>query len=109
MSCVGTLVFVSFMTFFTKISDPLIGGTYMTLLNTVTNLGSIWPSSLALWLLPKLSVTVYGVQLDGYTVESFFCLFLGCLWLYAFQGRIMKLQHVHHRDWSVSGLKDRNN
>jgi MFS transporter, PAT family, solute carrier family 33 (acetyl-CoA transportor), member 1 len=29
--------------FFTQISDPAIGGTYMTLLNTVSNLGGTWP------------------------------------------------------------------
>ena len=33
-----------------------IAGTYMTFLNTINNLGSIWPSSLALWLLPKLTI-----------------------------------------------------
>ena len=32
-------MFVSQMAFNAKISDPLIGGTYMTLLNTVANLG----------------------------------------------------------------------
>jgi len=32
-------MFVSQMAFFAKVSDPKIGGTYMTLLNTVTNLG----------------------------------------------------------------------
>ena len=44
------------MSFFAKISDPAIGGTYMTLLNTVTNLGSKWPNALALYLLPKLTL-----------------------------------------------------
>ncbi|KAJ7823585.1 hypothetical protein B0H14DRAFT_2826098 [Mycena olivaceomarginata] len=29
--------------FHTRVSDPLIGGTYMTLLNTFTNLGGTWP------------------------------------------------------------------
>jgi len=32
-------MFVPTMAFFAKVSDPLIGGTYMTLLNTVCNLG----------------------------------------------------------------------
>merc|ERR1719277_319244 len=42
-------MFVSIMAFFAKISDPAVGGTYMTLLNTLTNLGGNWPSTLALW------------------------------------------------------------
>jgi len=32
-------MFVPTMAFFAKVSDPAIGGTYMTLLNTVCNLG----------------------------------------------------------------------
>jgi len=32
-------MFVSQMAFHAKISDPAIGGTYMTLLNTLANLG----------------------------------------------------------------------
>eukprot|EP00041_Stephanoeca_diplocostata_P011687 m.193317 g.193317 ORF g.193317 m.193317 type:complete len:553 (+) comp18631_c1_seq1:103-1761(+) len=51
-------MFVSQMAFFAKVSDPAIGGTYMTLLNTVANLGS---------LLTKQVVT-YGV--DYTTVKS---------------------------------------
>ena len=35
----STVHFVSFMAFFSRISDTSIGGTYMTLLNTVSNLG----------------------------------------------------------------------
>jgi PAT family acetyl-CoA transporter-like MFS transporter 1 len=42
-------MFVSIMAFHAKIADPSIGGTYMTLLNTVCNLGGNWPATLALW------------------------------------------------------------
>jgi len=52
----GQLIFISSMSFFAKISDPNIGGTYMTFLNTVSNLGSKWPNSCALWFQPKLTV-----------------------------------------------------
>jgi MFS transporter, PAT family, solute carrier family 33 (acetyl-CoA transportor), member 1 len=51
----SSLIFASVMSFFARISDPAIGGTYMTLLNTVTNLGSKWPNATALYLLPKLT------------------------------------------------------
>ena len=47
----NNLMFVSQMSFFNKVSDPVIGGTYMTLLNTLANLGSKWPQSLSLALL----------------------------------------------------------
>ncbi|KAI4455931.1 solute carrier family 33 acetyl-coa transporter -related [Holotrichia oblita] len=43
-------MFVSIMAFFARISDPMVGGTYMTLLNTLSNLGGNWPATVALWL-----------------------------------------------------------
>jgi len=48
-------MFVAIMAFFAKISDPAVGGTYMTLLNTLTNLGGNWPSTLALWIIDQLT------------------------------------------------------
>lgn len=35
-------MFVSQMAFFSRVSDPTIGGTYMTLLNTISNVGGRW-------------------------------------------------------------------
>ena len=48
-------MFVSHVGFFAKVSDPKVGGTYMTLLNTLSNLGGNWPSTLALWLVEPLT------------------------------------------------------
>lgn len=48
-------MYVACMAFHAKVSDPVIGGTYMTLLNTVTNLGGNWPSTLALWMVDPLT------------------------------------------------------
>lgn len=42
-SFMSTVQFVSASAFHTQIADPLIGGTYMTLLNTISNLGGTWP------------------------------------------------------------------
>lgn len=49
-------IFVALMAFHAAVSDPSIGGTYMTLLNTITNLGGNWPSTTSLWLVDKLTV-----------------------------------------------------
>lgn len=48
-------MFVAVMAFFAKISDPAVGGTYMTLLNTICNLGGNWPTSVLLWLVDVLT------------------------------------------------------
>jgi len=42
-SFASTVQFVGISAFHTQIADPAIGGTYMTLLNTVSNLGGTWP------------------------------------------------------------------
>jgi len=42
-SFAGTIQFGGISAFHTRISDPIVGGTYMTLLNTFTNLGGTWP------------------------------------------------------------------
>ncbi|GHJ85998.1 hypothetical protein NliqN6_2400 [Naganishia liquefaciens] len=47
-SFAGTVQFVGITAFHTQIADPLIGGTYMTLLNTVSNLGGTWPRAFVL-------------------------------------------------------------
>lgn len=48
-------MFVAVMAFFNRISDPAVGGTYMTLLNTLCNLGGNWPQTLALWFIDPLT------------------------------------------------------
>lgn len=57
------VVFVMGMTmwaFHAKISDPLIGGTYMTLLMTLGNIGRKWTSTVALSLVDVLSIPFIG-------------------------------------------------
>lgn len=41
--------------FFLKISDPMVGATYVTLLNTIINWGSTWPYTLALYFVEYLT------------------------------------------------------
>ncbi|KAJ2461447.1 hypothetical protein GGF42_000187 [Coemansia sp. RSA 2424] len=42
-SMASTVQFVGMSAFITQIADPIIGGTYMTLLNTLSNFGGTWP------------------------------------------------------------------
>jgi MFS transporter, PAT family, solute carrier family 33 (acetyl-CoA transportor), member 1 len=41
---------VTQVAFFTRVSDKRIGATYLTLLNTLANIGSNWPQTLSLYL-----------------------------------------------------------
>lgn len=53
----STIQFVSICAFHTKIADPAIGGTYMTLLNTVLNLGGQWPRIIVLALIDRFTAS----------------------------------------------------
>eukprot|EP00090_Calanus_glacialis_P045154 TRINITY_DN8217_c0_g1_i1.p1 TRINITY_DN8217_c0_g1~~TRINITY_DN8217_c0_g1_i1.p1 ORF type:complete len:519 (-),score=188.91 TRINITY_DN8217_c0_g1_i1:326-1882(-) len=130
-------MFVSIMAFFAKVSDPAVGGTYMTLLNTVTNLGGNWPSTLALWMVDPLTTkqcmnsnstlttintctettevelcTSTGgscdVQVDGYYIECGICFVVGMAWLLIWGYRtINKLTDAPDSDWMVVKSKQK--
>ncbi|XP_055952925.1 acetyl-coenzyme A transporter 1-like isoform X2 [Argiope bruennichi] len=115
-------IFVALMAFFAKISDPTIGGTYMTLLNTICNLGGNWPSTLALWLVDSLTTTgcenpefscdtkELALQCtqaghkcltvrDGYYVEAVICTIFGFLWIRWGRRTVRKLQQLPVSAW----------
>jgi MFS transporter, PAT family, solute carrier family 33 (acetyl-CoA transportor), member 1 len=56
-------MFVSQMSFYAQVSDKSIGGTYMTFLNTVTNLGGNWPTTAALYVASFITIKkcVYSI------------------------------------------------
>lgn len=123
-------IYVSLMAYHAAISDPKIGGTYMTLLNTVTNLGGNWPSTLSLWLVDKLIIQecdqvckepvainstsiptnssipvcekVCKTMSDGYYPECLICVVLGFVWLKWGGGKLRKLQELPPSAWMVS-------
>ncbi|KYO34003.1 acetyl-coenzyme A transporter 1 [Alligator mississippiensis] len=116
-------MYVAIMAFNAKVSDPLIGGTYMTLLNTVSNLGGNWPATVALWLVDPLTMKeCVGAQeqncrttiaaelcakeggsclttLDGYYVESIICVVLGFGWWFLLGPKLKRLQDEGPSSW----------
>ncbi|XP_047991733.1 acetyl-coenzyme A transporter 1 [Leguminivora glycinivorella] len=124
-------MFVAVMAFFAKVSDPAVGGTYMTLLNTVSNLGTNWPNTLALWAidhltfkncsLPEMSDNTCSSKLesdlckngggtcvtriDGFYIETAICLVVGYLWLQWGRPTINRLQRRPASAWQVSTLR----
>lgn len=64
-------MFVAIMAFHARISDPRVGGTYLTLLNTLTNLGGNWCQTLALWLVDGLTwKNCLGASISGLNCSS---------------------------------------
>ncbi|XP_031783669.1 acetyl-coenzyme A transporter 1 [Nasonia vitripennis] len=118
-------MFVASMAFFARVSDPAVGGTYMTFLNTLCNLGGNWPSTAALYFVDALTFRqcsndptndcstadeketctrtdgVCNMRLDGYYIESFLCVIIGYLWLRWGRRKIQHLQHMPLSSWKV--------
>ncbi|KAF9196461.1 hypothetical protein BGZ50_000081 [Haplosporangium sp. Z 11] len=61
-SFTSTVAFVSMGAFMTVIADPVIGGTYMTLLNTLSNFGGTWPRFFVLKAVDYLTISMCSVQ-----------------------------------------------
>lgn len=124
-SVTNTIQFVGITAFHTQIADPLIGGTYMTLLNTVSNLGGTWPKPIILRLVDLLTVArcaatgaectsdagksacaaasgTCTVHRDGYFVMTFACMSVSALvLLYHILPTIKKLMALPMSAWRV--------
>lgn len=55
MGIVNTTLFITIVSFFAKIADQKIGGTYMTLLATLSNIGAMYPSTSGMYLVNLLT------------------------------------------------------
>ncbi|KPJ08428.1 Acetyl-coenzyme A transporter 1 [Papilio machaon] len=123
-------MFVAVMAFFAKVSDPAVGGTYMTLLNTVSNLGTNWPNTLALWAIDHLTFKTCSpalsdntcssalevdeckasggacvVSIDGFYIETVICLIAGFLLLQWGRSTITRLQRLPASAWQISRVR----
>ncbi|CAB3404425.1 unnamed protein product [Caenorhabditis bovis] len=124
-------MFVSMMAFIAQISDPRIGGTYMTLLNTLNNLGGNWPVTVILsitdWFTFKecmvkgTKTSLYScntkaladqcsaggdvceVTVDGYFISVAICSVVGIIWYKVFFNKLKYLQKIPRSQWKVFG------
>lgn len=106
-------IYVSLMSFHAKTADPCIGGTYMTLLNTLTNLGGNWPSTLALSTVEYLNIKscteataegspeVCSIVVDGFFIQMVITTVIGFLWLRWGHKKLEKIQRLPSESWLV--------
>jgi hypothetical protein len=109
-SFASTMMFVSMSAFFSTVSDPSIGGTYMTFLNTLSNLGGVWPK-----LLVMAAVDWFTIQscksgpcttiLDGFYAVNVLCLIAGSMlaWKYLFP-MVHHLEIIQPRYWHINNI-----
>lgn len=90
---IRVLRFTAQVGFFASISEPRIGGTYMTLLATLHNLGFAVNSSLVLYVanwLPKQY---------SYIIAVISCTIFGIIWLLLSLGTLKRLENQPITDW----------
>eukprot|EP00933_Yihiella_yeosuensis_P066920 TRINITY_DN7144_c0_g3_i1.p1 TRINITY_DN7144_c0_g3~~TRINITY_DN7144_c0_g3_i1.p1 ORF type:complete len:448 (+),score=73.96 TRINITY_DN7144_c0_g3_i1:97-1440(+) len=97
---VSNAMFVAHMAFFAKVSDPAIGGTYMTFLNTVHNIGNMWASTFCL----KAADYVRDYTgMDGFYVLSGACTAYGFIWFLFCRPMLERLQTMQTSEWRIDG------
>lgn len=124
-----TTMFVQAMAFYAHIADPSVGGTYMTLLNTVNNLGGTWTTTTALALIDTFTFKsctnetlgsdcststltkdcedsggACNTLVDGYYLETIILTIFGFIWFkYWGQKVVRHLQLRPLESWKVRG------
>merc|ERR1712087_1030653 len=75
-------MFVSQIALFARVSDPAIGGTYMSFLNTMANLGQKLPPTATFFLVDHLTCheETCILQADGFYVMTVLCTLIGITW-----------------------------
>ncbi|PAA71923.1 hypothetical protein BOX15_Mlig017016g2, partial [Macrostomum lignano] len=106
-------MFVSQMAFHAKVSDPNVGGTYMTLLNTVTNLAGSAPVTFLLFVVDYISIKSCSTPslesesscitlVDGYYIQSGLCFILGIVVLLRIRATFRRLESLPLEHWKVT-------
>jgi len=101
-------MFVSQMAFFANISDPSMGGTYMTLLNTIANLGQKWPSTATFFLVDAFTCKSESCsrKVDGFYVMVVLWGMVGIVWYIVGGPVLRRLQSREVADWKLSRKRD---
>lgn len=115
-----TIRFVSVMSFHAQVSDPLLGGVYMTLLNSAANLGGSWPETFALWAVDRMGSNPFNETLNVSLVTqdpsllapylewdpmytlSIISSLLGVIWFVIFTPVLFRLQKTPKSEWLVN-------
>uniref|UniRef100_A0A2S2NMY7 Acetyl-coenzyme A transporter 1 n=1 Tax=Schizaphis graminum TaxID=13262 RepID=A0A2S2NMY7_SCHGA len=126
------IMLVAITAFFSRISDYRFGGTYMTLLNTVSNFGMTYSSSIGLKFIDFLtfkkcsndfenSCSTVDLQntcntnggnclitVDGYYVEIIICVVIGFIWYGMFKNMFKNFQTKSSSYWMVYRRSEEN-
>jgi PAT family acetyl-CoA transporter-like MFS transporter 1 len=100
-------MFVSQIALFARVSDPKIGGTYMSFLNTVANLGQKLPPTATFFLVDHLTCSDEAclLQADGFYVMTALCTAVGIAWYIIAARPVRQMQERNLLEWRVGADK----
>ncbi|EJS44675.1 YBR220C [Saccharomyces arboricola H-6] len=126
-SFMNTVQFIGISAFHTRVADPVLGGTYMTLLNTLSNFGGTWPRLIVMFLINYFTVykctipdatqeyLTHGGNMqectellkgtvtilrDGYYITNLICIVVGILLYFGYLKRkVLHLQSLPISSW----------
>ncbi|KAL4466834.1 hypothetical protein ABPG74_010431 [Tetrahymena malaccensis] len=90
-SILFTLPFIAISSFFLRVCDQSIGGTYITFLNSFSNLGRLWPSIVVTTLSTHLSFTALFI------IGSIYNFILVLFW----RKRVFNMQESDKKLWQI--------
>ncbi|GIX65519.1 acetyl-coenzyme A transporter 1 [Babesia caballi] len=107
------VVSVAFIALFAKVADPSVGGTYMTLLNTLANVGELIPQMVGLWLIDILGsgecieqcLYTFAAKpggTDGLYVEALLCVIAGVVFLPRYKYMLKRVESFQVDEWYVN-------
>ncbi|XP_022165986.1 acetyl-coenzyme A transporter 1-like [Myzus persicae] len=123
---IDNIMRVATIAFFSRISDSRFGGTYMSLLGTLSSLGAAWSSSVAIGIVDFLSFKECSLDqkndcstlnlkdmcetnekdcvviVNGFYVETAACTIIGIIWFYIFRNILRNVQTKGRSYWLVN-------
>eukprot|EP00483_Globobulimina_turgida_P009350 UN09369 len=118
-SFTASVMFTCQCGFFAKIADETIGGTYLTLLNTVSNLGNTWPKYFVLRSIDlftvkneipcdvdnKVDKVCFEIVRDGYYYVAAICAVFGVIWIIYCRDMLNSFDHIPKQSWTIQRAK----
>ncbi|XP_060833849.1 acetyl-coenzyme A transporter 1-like isoform X2 [Rhopalosiphum padi] len=119
------IMLTALVAFYCRISDARFGGTYMTLLNSLSNIGNLLATSVSFAMVDLLTVMECSFDsknncsnshlqnecksnggdcittVNGYYVESVICTIIGIVWYIIFKNKLEELQSKSPSHWVV--------
>ena len=91
-------MFVAQMDYFSRVSDPSMGGSYMTVLNSLSNIGGTLAGQISMWSMAYSD----RVGFDGYNATILIGFLYGLVWLRVGTKYIKQLDRMKSKEWRVS-------